>query len=96
MKRKTRTSAEVKNRYTRIHYDRVQLILPAGARPELQQLAAARGMSVSAYIRHLILADTRENPEKAPLLRGGGVVTSWKRDPLAAWIEDFLRGGSDD
>ena len=72
MKRKTRTSAEVKNRYTRIHYDRVQLILPAGARPELQQLAAARGMSVSAYIRHLILADTRENPETAPLLRGGG------------------------
>lgn len=90
MKRKTRTSAEVKNRYTRIHYDRVQLVLPAGARPELQAVAAARGMSVSAYIRHLIINDTRENPDIAPILRGGGVVTSWQRDPLAGWLKEML------
>lgn len=72
MKRKTHTSCEVKDRWNREHYDSVGIRVPLGARAELQSIAAAKGMSVSAYIRHLIIADNAETPESTQLLRGGG------------------------
>lgn len=72
MKRKTYTSPEVKNRWNRDHYDQLQLVVPKGAREEIQRAAAEHGQSVSAYIRALIIRDNAENPENTPLLRGGG------------------------
>lgn len=75
MKRKTHTSSEVKDRWNRSHYDQIMIRVPIGAREEIQRVADARGMSVAAYIRHLILTDTEKNPESTHFLRGGGVLT---------------------
>lgn len=74
MKRRTYTSPEVKNRWNAKHYDRIQLNAPKGSADELKYLAELRGMSVSAYIRHLVIADNSENPENTRFLRGGGVA----------------------
>ena len=90
MGRKTYTSPEVKNRWNAKHYDRIQLNAPKGSADELKHLAEMRGMSVSAYIRHLIIADNAENPENTRFLRGGGVSDAWKaligaENPSEAW-----------
>lgn len=77
MKRKTYTSPEVKDRWNRAHYDRIGFNVPIGARAEVQAIAEARGMSVAAYIRALIIRDTAENPDSTRILRGGGVLDSW-------------------
>ena len=84
MKRKTYTSNEVKDRWNREHYDRVAITVPKGAREEIQAAAKARGQSVSAYIRSLIIRDNAEKPETTRNLRGGGVVDNWKRMQRAA------------
>jgi hypothetical protein len=89
-KRKTYTSPAVKNRWNREHYDRAVINLPSGGRAELQSIAAAKGMSVSAYIRHLIIADNAEMPESTHILRGGGVLDSWERSVSAAHAAKIL------
>lgn len=75
---KTYTSTEVKTRWNSAHYDNVNFAVPKGARAELAKVAAAHGMSISAYMRHLIIKDNPLEPEKPdilPILRGGGVMT---------------------
>ena len=76
MSRKTYTSSEVKDRWNRKHYDRVIFHTPAGAREEIKRAAEARGMSLSAYIRALVIRDTA--PDETPTLRGGGVAERWE------------------
>jgi len=49
------TSTEVKDRWNAKNYDQVQLRVPKGAREQIQAVAAERGMSVAAYIKHLIV-----------------------------------------
>lgn len=76
-KRKTYTSWEVKNRWNRKHYENVNVLVTIGAKDEIKAIAESRGMSVSAYIRHLIIKDNPLEPEKPdilPILRGGGVM----------------------
>ena len=68
--RKTTTSAEVKNRWNREHYDRLQVVVPAGAADEIRAAAAKHGQSVSAYIRSLIIRDNAL--EDVRELTGGG------------------------
>lgn len=79
MKRKTYTSCEVKNRWNAEHYDRAIINLPKGGADELRAIAAAKGMTMSGYIRHLIISDNRESPELTENIRGGGVVDNWRR-----------------
>ena len=57
MKRKTYTAPEVKNRWNREHYDRIGIMVPIGAKDEIAKVAEAQGMSVSAYIRALIMPE---------------------------------------
>lgn len=83
--RKTTTSAEVKNRWNREHYDRLQVVVPAGAADEIRAAAAKHGQSVSAYIRTLIIRDNAL--EDVRELTGGGVAEAWerrRRDVIAA------------
>lgn len=83
--RKTTTSAEVKNRWNREHYDRLQVIVPAGAADEIRAAAAKHGQSVSAYIRTLIIRDNAL--EDVRELTGGEVAEAWerrRRDVIAA------------
>lgn len=72
-KRKTHTSCEVKNRWNRAHYDVIRINAPKGSAEELRAVAAERGMSVSAYIRSLVIRDTAENPDSTRILRGGAL-----------------------
>ena len=84
MKRKTVTSSEVKNRWNRQHYDRVAINVPIGAREELQALAEQRGMSVSAYVRALVLRDAREQGVQLPIMGGGELIAAWEQKRLDA------------
>lgn len=86
-KRKTYTSPEVKDRWNKRHYEQVVIRVPIGARDEVQRIARANGMSVAAYIRHLIIADNAEKPETTSLLRGGGVLKAWCEQ-----VKDLLPG----
>lgn len=79
MKRKTYTSCEVKDRWNRAHYDRIDFRAPKGSADEVKAIAEKRGMSVAAYMRHLIIADNSENPDSTRFLRGGGVAEPWTR-----------------
>lgn len=72
------TSTEVKNRWNAQHYDRTVINLPKGGADELRTIAAAKGMTVSGYIRHLIISDNRESPELTETIRGGGVAERWE------------------
>lgn len=78
MKRKTYTSPEVKNRWNREHYDRLNIVVPTGAGAEIKSIAEKHGQSVSAYIRALIIRDNAENPDSTQFLRGGGYADSWE------------------
>lgn len=75
---RTTTSAEVKNRWNAAHYDRIVITVPIGARDEIKAAAAANGLSVSAYIRMLVIRDTSEKPENTQFLRGGGIAERWE------------------
>lgn len=76
-KSKTYTSCEVKDRWNRQHYDAITFRVPIGAAEEVRAAAELHGMSVAAYIRHLIIADNAENPEITPFLRGGGYANTY-------------------
>ena len=71
MKRKTYTSPEVKNRWNAAHYDRVAIVIPKGGADELRRIAEEKGMSVSAYIRALVIRDCADEPEKVHVIGGG-------------------------
>lgn len=84
MKRRTHTSAEVKNRWNAQHYDRVAIIVPTGGREELQALAEEQGQSVSAYIRALVIRDAQERGKTLECIGGGGVADRWQECREAA------------
>lgn len=76
-RRKTYTSSEVKNRWNAEHYDRVAIVIPAGARAELQAEAERHGQSVSAYVRSLILHNAHEEGRELPCMGGGVMLSAW-------------------
>lgn len=73
-KRKTYTSSAVKRRYNLKHYDSVQFVVPKGALAEIKAIAAAKDISLAAYIRNLIIADNADKPQDIAILSGGGVL----------------------
>lgn len=72
--RRTRTSAEVKDRYNRKHYEQLTIRTAKGGRAAIQELADFHGLSMTAYIRHLVIADGERHgkPEISAILGGGG------------------------
>ena len=93
MKRKTTTSCEVKDRWNREHYDKVTFRTPTGGAEELRKIAESRGMSVAAYLRHLVIADNAQNPESTCFLRGGGVADAWEREErYLNWMRNIIDG----
>lgn len=72
--RKTHTSSAVKDRYNRKHYEQIILRTACGGREAVQQLAELHGMSVSAYLRHLVIADGKRlgKADISAILGGGG------------------------
>jgi hypothetical protein len=73
-KSKTKTSSQVKARYNRKNYDQITIRAGKGSLQAVHLMAELRGMSVAAYIRHLIIKDCEEaaKPELSAILGGGG------------------------
>ena len=57
VKRKTKTSAAVKNRYNEKAYDRINLTVPKGDKERIKAAADKRGESVNAFIQRAIKAE---------------------------------------
>ena len=74
MRRKTHTSSEVKDRYNRKHYEQIIVRTANGGRQAIQELAELHGLSVTAYIRHLVIADGERCGKRdiSAILGGGG------------------------
>lgn len=51
------TKTEYKNQHKAAHYDRIELAVPKGMKDIVKNLAADRGLSISAYIQDLIRKD---------------------------------------
>lgn len=67
------TRTQQKAKYNAKNYEQVKIYVARGGRTALQQIADARGMSMAAYIRHLIIADGADVcPDVSTLLGGGG------------------------
>ena len=79
MSRKTYTSCEVKDRWNAAHYDKITFRTGKGGKEAIAAMAELRGMSVAAYIRHLVIADanTTGNNDISAILGGGGDVKAW-------------------
>lgn len=54
MKRKTVTSAEVKNRYNAKAYDRIPVVVPKGEKEKITAHAKAHDGSTNAFIKRAI------------------------------------------
>lgn len=63
---KTPQANAYRNRYIAEHYDRFNLLLPAGMKSEIAAAAESAGMSTNAYILEAIrdkMKSAPENPE---------------------------------
>ena len=76
MSRKTVTSSEVKARYNRKAYDYLSVPVHKGSRVLIQERAMEQGMTVSGYIKHLIIADMQEEFPDISAKIGGGYTNS--------------------
>lgn len=76
--RKTHTSSKVKNRYNRKTYDQITFRAGKGSLKAVHLMADLHGLSVAAYIRHLIIKDCDEagKAELSAILGGGGGLNS--------------------
>lgn len=74
-KSKTYTSSEVKDRWNKKHYEQLQFRTGIGGRDVIKAMAQLRGMSVSAYIRHLVIEDAQRagKGDITAIIGGGGV-----------------------
>ena len=83
MSRKTHTSCEVKDRWNRQHYDSILIRTGKGGREAIQAMADFHGLSVAAYIRHLIIADAESHGKGgiSAILGGGGNVNDFLETP---------------
>lgn len=64
MARKTKTSAEVKNRYNEKAYDRINLIVPKGKKARIAEHAAKHDASTNAFICRAINETMQRDNEK--------------------------------
>jgi hypothetical protein len=61
---KTRTSAEVKNRYNAKAYDRILIVVPKGEKELITAHAKAHGESTNAFIKRAIDETIKRDKEK--------------------------------
>lgn len=79
MSRRTVTSCEVKDRWNRIHYDQVMFRVGTGGKDIIRSLAEAQGLSVAAYLKHLVIRDAQErgNGDISAIIGGGGKLIGY-------------------
>lgn len=80
MSRKTYTSSEVKDRWNREHYEQVIFRVSIGGKDVLRRLAEEAGLSVAAYIKHLVIKDAQErgNGDISAIIGGGGNLIGYE------------------
>ncbi len=59
-KRKTRTSAAVKNRYNEKAYDRINFVVPKGEKDRIKAAAEKSGESVNSLINRVVKAEVEK------------------------------------
>ena len=64
-KRKTRTSAAVKNRYNEKAYDRINFVVPKGEKDRIKAAAEKRGESVNSLINRAVKAEIEKIEAKS-------------------------------
>lgn len=89
-KSKTYTSPEVKDRWNRKHYDQITIRCGIGGRKLIQDAAAAHGMSMAEYLRHLVIADNPENADISAILGGGGNLIGYNYSHLPDNLRQLL------
>ena len=71
--RTTYEKNQAKQEYNKYAYDQCKIYVRKGGRDVIQQLAAAAGMSMAEYIRHVIIRDAaRRGYDVRAALGGGG------------------------
>ena len=90
--RKTHTSCTVKDRYNRKHYEQIILRTACGGREAIQKQAQLRGLSVAAYLRHLIIIDGEKlgNDGISAILGGGGAGVERYCGQLASTVRELF------
>lgn len=75
------TSSQVKARYNRKAYDQISFRAGKGSLQAVHDMAELRGLSVAAYIKHLIIADAESagKGDISRILGGGGNSTDCHR-----------------
>lgn len=77
--------------YNAANYEQVKIYVARGGREALQEIAAARGMSMAAYIRHLIIQDGSDvRPDIRSTLGGGGGHLHETKDEWLARLSEKL------
>lgn len=80
MSRRTYTSSEVKDRWNRNHYEQVIFRVSIGGKDVLRRLAEESGLSVAAYLKHLVIKDAQErgNGDISAIIGGGGNLIGYE------------------
>lgn len=88
MSRRPFTSCEVKDRWNREHYDKITFRTGNGGAAAIKAMAEYHGMSMSEYLRHLVIADAQqsEKPEISAILGGGGDVNKFIADLIGGTL----------
>ena len=74
-----------KTEYNRENYEQCKIWIRKGGREIVQRLAAAAGMSMAEYVRHLVIIDAaRQGFDVREALGGGGVATVTRCVPEVA------------
>lgn len=75
--RRHKTSSWVKDRYNAKHYEQVNFRVGIGGREILQELADESGLSLAAYLRHLVVKDAQDRGigDISAKIGGGGKLT---------------------
>lgn len=73
----SKTSTYCKDRWNRDHYDMIMFRTGNGGKEAIKAAAEAHGMSVAAYLRHLVIKDNPGNPDISAILGGGGALIGY-------------------
>lgn len=73
----SKTSTYCKDRWNRDHYDMIMFRTGNGGKDAIKAAAEAHGMSVAAYLRHLVIKDNPENADISAILGGGGKLIGY-------------------
>lgn len=64
MRKNSDAKIKANNKYTKTHYDRINMALPKGSRSLIEYLAKKRGESVNRYVCRVVLEQVKRDLDK--------------------------------